>query len=122
MTDTPTPTPVTEPSENTQDIALGLINQAQDFAMGLLRPWNAYQVGIIVALLFFAWMLSKMFGARMHEWMRARQEWPAWRIRFLVTLHKRLTLIFFCRTGLGLLCRDARNNLAEPFLYGWNHR
>jgi small-conductance mechanosensitive channel len=71
------------------------MDRAQDFAVGLLRPWNAYQVGIILGLVVAAWVLSKLIGPHIHDWMRRREGWPKWRMRLLVTLHKRLTLIFF---------------------------
>jgi small-conductance mechanosensitive channel len=80
---------------NTQDIALGLVDQAQSFLIGLLRPWNAYQLIIIVALLGLAWIAAKIISPRIHEWMRTREGWPKWRMRLVVTLHKRLPLIFF---------------------------
>ncbi len=80
---------------NTQDIALGLVDQAQSFLIGLLRPWNAYQLIIIVALLGLAWIAAKIISPRIHEWMRTREGWPKWRMRLAVTLHKRLPLIFF---------------------------
>lgn len=78
-----------------QDIALSLWQQMQAFAEGLLRPWNAYQVGIALALLLLAHLLARLFGPRLYEWMRTREGWPKWRMRFLVMFHRRLRLIFF---------------------------
>ena len=81
--------------ENAQEIALGLWDQAQDFAYGLLRPWNAYQAAIAIGLFILAYILAKIFAPRVHDWMRRREGWPKWRMRFLVLLHRRLRLIFF---------------------------
>ena len=95
MTDTPTPTPVAEPTENTQDIALGLIEQTQDFMVGLLRPWNAYQVGIIFALMVGAWILGLIFRPRIGDIRDRMADGPGWRKYILSTLHTRIGLMFF---------------------------
>ncbi len=79
----------------TQDIALGLWAQAELFLRGLLRPWNAYQVGIAVALFAAAHLANRLLGPLCHDWMRRREGWPKWRMRLLVMLHRRLRLIFF---------------------------
>ncbi|WP_206735484.1 mechanosensitive ion channel domain-containing protein [Roseovarius sp. A46] len=79
----------------TQDIALGLWAQAELFLRGLLRPWNAYQVGIAVALFAAAHLANRLLGPVCHDWMRRREGWPKWRMRLLVMLHRRLRLIFF---------------------------
>lgn len=82
-------------AQNTQEIARGLWEQAQNFGFDLLRPWNAYQVAIVVGLLVIAHILAKVFAPHLHAWMRRREGWPKWRMRFLVLIHRRLRLIFF---------------------------
>ena len=79
----------------TQDIALGLWAQAELFLRGLLRPWNAYQVGIAVVLFAAAHLANRLLSPVCHDWMRRREGWPKWRMRLLVMLHRRLRLIFF---------------------------
>ena len=86
---------VAESAQDTQGIVLNLWEQGQDFLLGLMRPWNAYQVAIIVGLLIAAHLLSRVFGPGLHQWMRSLEGWPKWRMRFLVMLHRRLRLIFF---------------------------
>ena len=81
--------------QETQDIALDLWARGHNFVTELLRPWNAYQVGIILALMLAAFLLARLLGPRLYEWMRAREGWPLWRMRVLVMLHRRLRLIFF---------------------------
>ena len=81
--------------EAPQEIAVNLWTQAQVFVEGLMRPWNAYQVGIAVALFVAAHLLARLLGPYVHAWMRSREGWPKWRMRFLVMLHRRLRLIFF---------------------------
>ncbi len=87
--------PSLPPIEQAQDIALGLWTQAHTFSMALLRPWNAYQIGIILALMVAAHILRVLLGPRLHAWMRTREGWPKWRMRILVMIHRRLRLIFF---------------------------
>ncbi len=84
-----------EVPQDAQEIALSLWEQLHDFGTGLLRPWNAYQVGIALALFLLAWGLARLLAPRLHNWMRSREGWPKWRMRFLVLLHRRLRLIFF---------------------------
>ncbi|MGX0903901.1 small-conductance mechanosensitive channel [Roseovarius sp. MBR-79] len=79
----------------TQEIALGLWAQGETFLRSLLRPWNAYQVGIALALFAVAHLLERWLGPACHAWMREREGWPKWRMRLLVMLHRRLRLIFF---------------------------
>jgi len=78
-----------------QDIAVSLWEQAQVLVEGLMRPWNAYQVAIAIGLFVAAHLLSRFLGPYVHAWMRGREGWPKWRMRFLVMLHRRLRLIFF---------------------------
>lgn len=85
----------TSSAQEAQDIALGLWDEGLDFATGLLRPWNAYQIGIALGVLLIAHILSRLLAPRLHEWMRTREGWPKWRMRFLVLVHRRLRLILF---------------------------
>lgn len=85
----------TEPPQDAQDIALGLWDQALHFLSGLLRPWNAYQVVIILSLVAVAYILARIVGPRMRDWLREREGWPKWRMRLAVLLHRRLGLIFY---------------------------
>ncbi|MGH1447146.1 MAG: mechanosensitive ion channel family protein [Cognatishimia sp.] len=86
-------TPAVE--QDTQEIALSLWDQGMAFAEGLLRPWNAYQVGMIVGLLIASFVMSRIAGPRIKNWMRSREGWPKWRYRYLLLLQKRLALIIF---------------------------
>lgn len=73
----------------------GLIGQAETFLTSLLRPWNAYQVGIILAILVVAWGMKRIFGHRIRAWMASREGWPTWRMRILAIIHRRIFIIFF---------------------------
>ncbi|GAA6209959.1 mechanosensitive ion channel [Cognatishimia sp. WU-CL00825] len=81
--------------QDTQEIALSLWDQGVAFLEGLLRPWNAYQVLIVVALLVVSFGLSRFVGPRLRTWMRGREGWPKWRYRYMLLLQRRMALIFF---------------------------
>ena len=46
-------------TEQLQELATGLAEQTQIFLGSMLRPWNAYQIGITLVLLLLAWLLAK---------------------------------------------------------------
>ncbi|MCW9043985.1 MAG: mechanosensitive ion channel [Pseudopelagicola sp.] len=88
--------PATGPADpDAREIALGLWDQVLDFGMGLLRPWNAYQTAIALALLVAALLLARLLKPRLYDWLKAREGWPKWRYRYLVSAHRRLGLIIF---------------------------
>lgn len=63
------------------------------FLTGLLRRWNLYQIGIMVAALIGAIGLGKVFVFRMRGWMRNLSGRPKWQLRYLLAVQKRLVLI-----------------------------
>ncbi len=60
----------------------------------LLLPSRLWQVAITVAMLVVAVLLGRVAQPRMRNWMRGR-DWPLWRVRALLVVHKRLKLIAF---------------------------
>jgi len=77
------------------DVGQSLIGQAEVFALSLLRPWNAYQVAIALALFVLAHVMRAGLGPKIRAWMATREGWPTWRMRILVVIHQRLRAIFF---------------------------
>jgi small-conductance mechanosensitive channel len=73
----------------------GIIGSVESYVMTLWRPWVGYQLLIALAVLLVAQLLKMVLAPRLHAWMRAREGWPMWRIRWLVVLHKRLRGILF---------------------------
>ena len=61
----------------------------------LLLPSRYYQISILIACAFFAWLLNRWLGPKFHGWMRTLEGRPKWQLRLLLTIHKRLWLIFF---------------------------
>ena len=81
----------------TEIISFGqmLFGEGQELLTLLLRPWNAYQVGIAIGLFILAHCLRLLFSPRLREWMRTREGWPKWRLRWMVVINTRLRGIFF---------------------------
>lgn len=79
----------------TTEIALSIWDQIVSFMEALLRPWNAYQVGIAAVVLGLSYLVARRLQPWMHEWLRAREGWPKWRYRYAIMLHKRLPLVVF---------------------------
>ncbi len=77
------------------DVGQQLFMQTEAFLSSLLRPWNAYQVGIALALFVVAHCLRLWLGPKIRAWMASREGWPKWRMRVLVVVHQRLRAIFF---------------------------
>ncbi|MCK0151375.1 mechanosensitive ion channel [Marivita sp. S6314] len=82
-------------TEALTELALGSFAWVQAFVDNLLRPWNAYQLGIALGVFVAAHLLAALLKPRMHDWMRTREGWPKWRMRILVVLHRRLRMILF---------------------------
>ncbi|AHD01882.1 mechanosensitive ion channel family protein [Leisingera methylohalidivorans] len=61
----------------------------------LLRPWNAYQAGIALALFVLAALIARPVAGAFHDWLRQREGWPRWRMRAGLVLHKRIRGILF---------------------------
>ncbi|WP_163848671.1 mechanosensitive ion channel family protein [Pseudooceanicola aestuarii] len=78
-----------------QEIATRLVSEAQVFATSLLRPWNGYQIVIALILMVVAHLAARFLAPRYHHWLRDRDGWPKWRLRYALMLHKRLRLTLF---------------------------
>ena len=77
------------------EISQGLLEGLTEFLLSLLRPWNAYQAAIVVALVLAAYGLKRWLGPIYYNWLHDRTGWPMSRMRWAVVIHKRLLLIFF---------------------------
>ncbi len=85
----------TAPLDEILTVGQSLFQQGETFFNSLFRPWNAYQVGIVVGLFVIAHVLRWFFAPKLHNWMRTREGWPKWRMRWMVVIHKRIRAIFF---------------------------
>ncbi len=84
-----------EIAQEAQAFAEVLFGHAQTFLDGLMRPWNAYQIGIAIGTFALAYCLAQYFGPKLREWLRLREGWPKWRMRVGVMLQRRIRLILF---------------------------
>nr|WP_240482131.1 mechanosensitive ion channel domain-containing protein [Ruegeria marisrubri] len=57
--------------------------------------WRQYQLVIIVLLVALSYLLRLATKGRWEAWARARVGWPKWRLRTLVQILRRLTLVYF---------------------------
>ena len=78
-----------------QDIAQSLFNQTEALLTGLMRPWNAYQLLITAGLVVASILFCRLIRPRLHNWLRAQEGWPKWRLRAALVLLRRLRLITF---------------------------
>ncbi len=81
--------------ETLTEVSLDLYVWLEAFLINLLRPWNAYQLGIALTVFVAAHLISAIVKPRMHDWMRGLEGWPKWRIRSLVVFHRRLRMVLF---------------------------
>ncbi|MGH1370012.1 MAG: mechanosensitive ion channel family protein [Maritimibacter sp.] len=97
MASTPPPavTPPAPTGPAPEEIALSLFDRLQDFLTDLLRPWNAYQVAIALGLFIVAHLAAYYLAPRWRNWLAQRENWPTWRKRLGLLLHKRMRLILF---------------------------
>ncbi|SMX32969.1 mechanosensitive ion channel family protein [Maliponia aquimaris] len=72
-----------------------LLAEGQLLWRAALRPWTTYQIGIIIGLFLLAWGLRSVIRPRYSEWLRTRENWPKWRLRFGVIVLRRMRMILF---------------------------
>lgn len=85
-------------TDNAQEaLAFGqqLVDLASQTAELALRPWNAYQLAIALAVFATAHLLTRPIGRAFREWLRHREGWPRWRIKTGLVVHKRVRSILF---------------------------
>lgn len=84
-----------ELTSRTLEVGSEILGQAQTLTELLLRPWNAYQLAIAVGLFIAAHLLARILGTRLENWLRSREGWPKWRLRFLLLVKQRMRMILF---------------------------
>lgn len=80
-----------------------LIAQAQAYWELAVTPgWRQNQVLIVLGLIVAAMLLRGVTHARWESWARSREGWPKWRLRLLVQVLRRLSLIYFTVMSWGV--------------------
>ncbi len=77
------------------DLSDRLLRDAERVVHGVMQPWNAWQVAILLGAFLLAHLGRAWLGPKLHDWMRSRAGWPRWRMRYAVTLHRRLRAVLF---------------------------
>ena len=76
--------------------AQSLLRIAERYWDLVMTPgWRQYQVVIVLGLILAAISMRAATQARWETWARSREGWPKWRLRLLVQVLRRLTLIYF---------------------------
>ncbi len=70
--------------------------------LAITPGWRQYQLAIVVLLIVLSFMLRLLTLNRWNDWARARSGWPKWRLRILVQLMRRLTLVYFVVLSWGV--------------------
>ncbi|WP_281990649.1 mechanosensitive ion channel family protein [Sulfitobacter geojensis] len=74
----------------------GIWLSAQSFLMGVMAPgWRQNQVLIVVGLALLSWAMHGRCVQLLESYVRSREGWAKWQLRFIVQLKQRLGLIIF---------------------------
>ncbi|WP_171171856.1 mechanosensitive ion channel family protein [Ruegeria sp. HKCCA0370] len=78
------------------NMVAGFSSELQELVELVVTPgWRQYQLVIILFLWALAFLLKVLTQPRWDAWTRARTGWPKWRLRTMVQLMQRLTLVYF---------------------------
>ncbi len=86
---------VQTPVESVIAESMVLVGEAEKFLAYLVQPSRIYQVVIIAALFAAAHVLSRIVTPRVTTWLRRREGWPRWRMRFMAVCNQRWRAILF---------------------------
>ncbi|MEW2919433.1 mechanosensitive ion channel domain-containing protein [Ruegeria sp. ANG10] len=79
-----------------ENMVAGFSVQFENLVELIVTPgWRQHQLVIIVVLWVLAVLLKLVTQGRWETWARSRSGWPKWRLRTLVQLMQRLTLVYF---------------------------
>ncbi|MBO9431090.1 mechanosensitive ion channel domain-containing protein [Sulfitobacter sp. R18_1] len=79
------------------------------FGESILSPgWRQNQILILLALVALAWVLHRLTGVMLQNWVRSREGWSKWQLRVVVQVKRRLGLIWFALLA-GLLYQVMQN-------------
>ena len=96
-------TPDTDPFAEFLVSLQALFAGASTFLQSIAVPgWRQNQVLIICAVIVVSWLLHKVVGGWVQNWVRARQGWSKWQLRVVVQVCRRLGLIWFAMLSGGI--------------------
>ncbi|MDE2915375.1 MAG: mechanosensitive ion channel [Paracoccaceae bacterium] len=82
------------------------------FLSGLLLPNRIIQVLIIVGLVLVAHVISRWVRLKVTRWLRTREGWPLWQMRFMAICNQRWRSIIF--VGLLWLTLEVMRTVTWP--------
>jgi len=73
------------------------------FLQSVVTPgWRQNQILIVVGLALLAWLLHRVSGAVLQNWVRSREGWKKWQLRMVVQIKRRLGLMWFAAMAGGV--------------------
>jgi small-conductance mechanosensitive channel len=73
-----------------------LLGEAQAMVTLFVTPgWRQYQLFLILGLALLAYLMKLVTRSGWDRWAHRREGWPKWRLRALLHVLRRLTLIYF---------------------------
>ncbi|MFC6582754.1 mechanosensitive ion channel family protein [Sulfitobacter aestuariivivens] len=91
----------------------GLWTSSVAFVQSMLLPgWRQNQLLIIIGLILIAWVLHRVSGRLIQNYVRSREGWKKWQLRLIVQLRRRLGLMWFALMASGVYI--AMQNLTWP--------
>lgn len=80
-----------------------LWTNALGFSSGVIQPgWRQNQIIIILVLALVSWALHRRSGTMLQDWVRSRDGWEKWQLRWVVQIKRRLGLMWFFVLAGGL--------------------
>jgi small-conductance mechanosensitive channel len=66
------------------------------FLQSVVTPgWRQNQILILLGLALVAWLLHRVTGTLLQNWVRSREGWKKWQLRMVVQIKRRLGLMWF---------------------------
>ena len=85
------------------------------FGESVLSPgWRQNQILILLALVALAWILHRVTGVMLQNWVRSREGWSKWQLRVVVQVKRRLGLIWFALLAGILAVRTQHQHHRAP--------
>jgi len=101
--------PETHPFSNFLLSLQALFDGVLGFGESVLSPgWRQNQILILLALVALAWILHRVTGVMLQNWVRSREGWSKWQLRVVVQVKRRLGLMWFALLA-GLLYQVMQN-------------
>jgi len=82
---------------------MALFDGVVHFGQSVLSPgWRQNQILILLALVVLAWVLHRITGTVLQNWVRSREGWSKWQLRVVVQVKRRLGLMWFAAIAGGI--------------------